>query len=212
MQELVKAANARKAATILKALARRQMTGHFVETGEEALALLKTLLPAGCSVGWGGSATVDALGAKPMLQEAGYRLIDRDAAKTPAERMEKMRESLLADAFLMSTNAITLDGELLNIDGNGNRVAALCFGPKYVIVLAGMNKVAADLHAAYARVKADACVPNAVRFHAGTPCEKTGVCRDCVGPDCLCGQIVVTRNCKIPGRIHVILIDEALGF
>lgn len=211
MQELVKAANARKAATILKALARRQMTGHFVETGEEALALLKTLLPAGCSVGWGGSATVDALGVKPMLQNAGYRLIDRDAAKTPAERMEKMRESLLADAFLMSTNAITLDGELLNIDGNGNRVAALCFGPRRVIVIAGMNKVVSTLDDAIARARHIAAPANLQRFDVKTPCNTTGCCADCVSPQCSCAQIVVTRFSMNPNRIKVVLVGENLG-
>lgn len=207
-----KTANATKAATILRNLEKRQITGHYVETGEEARTLLLTLLTPGCSVGWGGSATIDALQIKPLLREKGFRLIDRDTAKTPAEREEKMRESLLADAFLMSTNAITMNGELLNIDGNGNRVAALCYGPKKVIVIAGMNKVTTNVEDAYHRVKLDACVPNATRFHAGTPCERTGICGNCVGPASLCDQIVLTRNSKIPDRLHVILINEVLGF
>lgn len=212
MDENQRAANAAKAHTILRNLEKRQITGHYVETGADARTLLPTLLEPGCSVAWGGSATLSALQIQPLLREQGFHLIDRDSAKTPEERDARMRQGLLADAFLTSTNAITMDGELLNIDGNGNRVAAICYGPKKVLVVAGMNKVAANLEAAWQRVKLEACVPNAARFHAGTSCARTGVCTNCVGPNCLCSQVVVTRNARIPGRIHVILVDESLGY
>ena len=112
----------------------------------------------------------------------------------------------------MSTNAITTDGQLVNIDGTGNRVAALIWGPKQVIVLAGMNKVCPTLEDAYRRVKNIASPPNCIRLNRKTPCAATGICGDCLSPDCICSQTVLTRRSGIPGRIKVILIGEQLGY
>ena len=122
-----------------------------------------------------------------------------------------MRKALTCDVFLMSANAISEDGQLVNIDGNGNRVAALCFGPKEVIVAAGMNKVAGNLEEAYARARKFAAPVNAQRFNLATPCGKTGLCADCLSPECICSQMVVNRRAS-GGRIKVILVGADLGF
>ena len=138
-------------------------------------------------------------------------MINRDAAETPEERTELMRKALTCDVFLMSANAVSEDGQMVNIDGNGNRVAALCFGPKEVIVVAGMNKVAGNIEEAYARARKFAAPVNAQRFNLGTPCNRTGMCADCLSPDSICSQLVVTRRTS-GGRIKVILVGEDLGF
>ena len=160
-----------------------------------------------------GTATVDALGIKQRLAQEGIALIDRDTAQTPQERQEMLKKALTCGTFLMSSNAISADGQLVNIDGTGNRVAALCFGPDQVIVVAGMNKVAGDLEGAMRRAREVAAPVNAQRF-AGlkTPCSVTGLCADCTGPDSICCQIVTTRICRPAGRIKVVLVGEELGF
>ena len=161
----------------------------------------------------GGTATVDALGIKQRLAQEGIALIDRDTAQTPQERQEMLKKALTCGTFLMSSNAISADGQLVNIDGTGNRVAALCFGPEQVIMVAGMNKVAGDLEGAMRRAREVAAPVNAQRF-AGlkTPCSVTGLCADCTGPDSICCQIVTTRICRPAGRIKVVLVGEELGF
>ena len=125
--------------------------------------------------------------------------------------MDMLRQALTCDTFLMSSNAISEDGQLVNIDGMGNRVAALCFGPKQVIVVAGMNKVAGDLDSAMSRARHIAAPANVQRFDVKTPCAVTGQCGNCTSPDCCCAQIVTTRFSKIPGRIKVVLVGEVLG-
>ena len=112
----------------------------------------------------------------------------------------------------MSTNAITLDGELINIDGKGNRVAFLCFGPQNVLILTGLNKVVTDIESGFKRVQNVASSPNAIRLNRNTPCSITGKCENCYSPDCMCGQFVITRRSGIPNRIKVILIGEELGY
>jgi hypothetical protein len=112
----------------------------------------------------------------------------------------------------MSTNAITLDGELVNVDGNGNRVASLIYGPKHVIVITGMNKVVPDVLQGYDRVRNIASPPNTIRLGKNTPCANTGKCGNCLSPDCICSQIVVTRRSREKERIIVILVNENLGF
>ena len=141
------------------------------------------------------------------------KVIDRAAAATPEEKTELMRQALLCDTYLMSSNAISSDGQLVNIDGNGNRCAALIFGPKQVLVIAGMNKVTGSLESAMDRARNVAAPINAKRF-AGlqTPCYKAGLCGDCLSADCICSQIVITRTSRNKGRIKIILVGESLGF
>lgn len=172
---------------VVKALEKRHFEAYYVSTAAEAVEKVVELIPKEHTVSWGGTATVDALGIKQRLAQEGIALIDRDTAQTPQERQEMLKKALTCGTFLMSSNAISADGQLVNIDGTGNRVAALCFGPDQVIVVAGMNKVAGDLEGAMRRGREVAAPVNAQRF-AGlkTPCSVTGLCADCTGPDSIC--------------------------
>ena len=196
---------------VAAALKKRNMEAYYCSTADEAVEQVLELIPAGDVVSWGGVATVDELGIKERLRHRGQPVIDRDTARTPEERMAMLHQALTCDTFLMSSNAISEDGQLVNIDGMGNRVAALCFGPKQVIVVAGMNKVAGDLNAAIARARNVAAPANAQRFNIKTPCAVNGQCGDCTSPDCICAQMVITRFSKIKGRIKVVLVGEDLG-
>lgn len=197
---------------IINNLAKRNMEGFYCKDSAELVDKVISLIEEGATIAWGGSQSVIECGLMEAVNSGKYNLIDRMSAKTPEESREIFAKTVLSDYFLMSTNAITLDGELVNIDGNGNRVAALIQGPKHVIIVAGMNKVAADIEAAYKRVKTESCPPNAVRLGRNTPCGKTGRCGDCLSPDCFCNQIVVTRRSGHAGRIKVFLVGEELGY
>lgn len=196
---------------VAEAMKKRGFDAYYVSTAEEARAKALELIPEGSTVSWGGSVTIDQIGLKQAVIEGGYEVINRDEAKTPEEKTEFMRKGLTCDVFLMSANAVSEDGQMVNIDGNGNRVAALCFGPKEVIVIAGMNKVAGSLEEAYVRARRFAAPVNAQRFDFETPCSKTGMCADCLSPQCICSQMVVTRRTS-SGRIKVILVGDDLGF
>ena len=197
---------------VAEAMKRRQFQAWYVGTAGEAVEKLLELIDTEDTVGWGGSMTLDALGIKEALRQRGQKLLDRDTVPSAEEKEAMMRAALSADVFLMSSNAITQSGELFNIDGNGNRVAALCFGPKSVIVVAGMNKVVADMEEAYARARHVAAPNNAVRLRTGMPCAQTGACADCLSPGCICAQLVETRFSRPAQKIKVILIGEELGY
>ena len=203
---------ANTAKTILSNLEKRNMKGYYCENAEEARKLIQSLIPVHATVTWGGSETLVETGIMDTLKQGDYILLDRKNAKTPEEARALYGKIVTADYFLTGTNAITVDGELVNIDGNGNRVACLIFGPQHVIVAVGMNKVCANVEDAIRRIHTMACPPNAVRVKASTPCAKTGVCSDCLSPDCICCQTVITRKSRHPGRITVVLIGEDLGF
>ena len=196
---------------VAEAMKKRGFEAYYVSTAEGAREKALELIPENSVVSWGGSMTIDEIGLKQAVIDRGCKVINRDEAERPEERMELMRKALTCDVFLMSANAISEDGQLVNIDGNGNRVAALCFGPKEVIVVAGMNKVAGNLEEAYARARKFAAPVNAQRFNLATPCGKTGLCADCLSPECICSQMVVTRRAS-GGRIKVILVGADLGF
>ncbi len=191
----------------------RGIEGYYCLDREEANAKAKRFLTPDCTVSWGGSVTLSQIGLIDDLRESDdYIIYDRMAAKTPEEKREMYGKIAVCDYYFMSSNAITMDGELVNIDGNGNRVACLCSGPQNVIVVAGMNKVVEDERGAISRVRNIAAPPNAVRLGLDTPCAKSGRCGDCLSPDCICGQIVITRMSRAQGRIKVILVGEELGF
>ena len=197
---------------VAEALNKRYFEAYYCSGRAEALEKILELIPQGHVVSWGGATTVDELGVKDALRQRGQAVIDRDTAKDAQERQEMLKKALTCDTFLMGSNAVSADGQLVNIDGTGNRVAALCFGPSQVIVVAGMNKVAGDLDAAMRRAREVAAPINAQRFQLKTPCSVNGLCADCKGPDSICAQIVTTRMCKPAGRIKVILVGEDLGF
>ena len=195
----------------VEAMKKRHFDAYYCSTAAEAVEKALELIPKTDSVSWGGVMTVDELRLKQRLAQEGYTLIDRDTAKDPVEKQALMHQALSCGTFLMSSNAISEDGQLVNIDGIGNRVAALCFGPKQVIVVAGRNKVAADLDGAVSRARHIAAPANAQRFDGKTPCAVNGQCGDCTSPDCICSQMVITRFCKPAGRIKVVLVGEELG-
>lgn len=208
MDAVTKRANKIKIGTIIENLEKRNMKGYYCQDAGEAKELALSLIGEDDVVAWGGSVTVDQIGIRSELKN----VIDRDAAP-PEDFIKVRRDALLSDVFMTSTNAITMDGELVNIDGMGNRVAAMCFGPGKVIVIAGANKIVRDEEAAIARIKTDACPPNCVRLLKKTPCAATGKCGDCKIPgQTICSYTVTTRFSAIPDRIHVILVNENLGF
>lgn len=199
--------------TLIDKFNKRGIEGYYCDNAEEALLTAKRFLTPGCAVSWGGSQTLIEIGLLEALSTSSdYILYDRDKAKTPEERLQIYSKTVTADYYFMSSNAITLDGQLVNIDGGGNRVACLITGPKNVIVIAGMNKIATDVDAAIDRVRNMATPPNTVRLGRRTPCAETGKCSNCLVEDCICNQIVITRRSGIPGRIKVILVGEELGF
>lgn len=200
------------AETIIKNLKKRRMEGFYCATKEEAVKKALELMPKGASIGWGGSMSLEESGLMEAVRSAEYEIIDREKAKTEEERKEVFAKIVNCDYFLMSTNAITLDGELVNIDGRGNRVSFLCFGPEHVLILAGMNKVVSDVDSAVKRVHDIASPANTVRLNKNTPCAKTGRCADCLSDDCICAQTVITRLSLVPNRIQVILVGEELGY
>ena len=197
---------------VIANLAKRNMEGYYCATKEEALQKALELIPETDVVTWGGSVSIDEIGLLTAVK-ARNPVIDRDTASTMEEKVEMMRKGLTCDTFLMSTNAMSEDGILVNIDGNGNRVASLIFGPKQVVIIAGVNKIAKDLESAIARARGTAAPVNAQRFAGiSVPCAKTGVCVNCNAPDCMCCQVVVTRHSRQAGRIKIILVGENLGF
>lgn len=190
----------------------RGMEGYYCETREEALMTARRFLTPGCSVSWGGSKTLEEIGLIDSLRASDYTVYDRAAAKTPEALSELYANVIRCDYYFMSSNAITLDGQLVNIDGNGNRVSSLIFGPKHVIVIAGMNKLATDVAEAVHRVHLYAAPANAARLGVSTPCAKYGRCADCLETECLCCQTVITRMSRTPGRIKILLVGEELGY
>lgn len=199
--------------TIIKNLAKRRIEGCYCATIEDAEKKAFSYLTENCTVSFGGSMTLEDTGMLTALRhDPNIRLIDRATATTPAEAKKMYHDALSADFYFMSTNAITVDGELVNIDGTGNRVAALIYGPENVIIMAGMNKVTANVEEAISRVHNTATPMNCQRLNKKTPCSATGVCADCLSPDCICNQVVITRRSGIEGRIKVILIGENLGY
>ena len=199
-------------ASILKKLEKRGMEAYYCASKENAVKMILDLIPEHSSVTWGGSMTLAEAGITDALKNSKRTIIDRSTAKTPEETKAIYRSAFSADYYLMSSNAITYDGELVNTDGTGNRVAALIYGPDHVIVVAGMNKLVPDVNAAFARIHNVAAPMNTIRLDIKTPCHKTGLCADCKSPDTICCQTVVTRYSRIPGRIKVILVGEELGY
>ena len=194
---------------IIKGLESRNMTGYYAASKEEALDIALSLIPEGSSVTMGGAMSAHEIGLVDALKNGSYRFIDRDKAE---DRRAAMLAAYDADVFLSSVNAMTDDGILVNIDGNANRVSAICQGPKKVIFIVGMNKVCPDPDTAMKRARNVAAPVNAQRFGLSTPCAKTGKCMDCKSPDTICCQFLVTRFSRHPGRIHVILVNDSLGY
>jgi hypothetical protein len=199
--------------TMIKNFKKRNIDAYYCNTSEEAVTLAMELMSAGGTVGMGGTETVKETGLLDAVKvNPNLTFLDRSLATTAEKKKEIYRNSFFCDYYLMSSNAITIDGELINIDGNGNRVACLIYGPDQVLILAGMNKVVDSVEAGLERIGTHAAPPNAARLGTKTPCGVLGHCGDCHSEDCMCCQIVVTRHSRQKGRIKVILIGEELGF
>jgi L-lactate utilization protein LutB len=197
---------------VVKALKARSFDAYYFDETTEAVEKIISLIPKDHLVSWGGSMTLVDLGIQERLVKDGYSVLDRDKAATSEERVDIMRRALLCDTFLSGTNALSEDGQLVNIDGNGNRVAAMIYGPKHVIVVTGMNKAAKTYEDAVVRARTIAAPLNVQRFpNLKTPCNENGTCANCQSADTICSFFVTTRFCRPAGRIKVILIGKDLG-
>ena len=204
--------NERLAKTIIKNLKRRHIEGYYCATAEEAVRKVSELIDDGSSVTWGGTMTVRDMGIPDALKRRGtLEVLDRDQVETPEEKQAMYLRAFSTDVYLSSANAISEDGVIVNIDGNGNRVAAITWGPKKVIFVIGMNKVAQTVEAALARARSTASPVNATRFDINTPCQVDGVCHNCNSPESICNYVHFLRNSP-RGRHVVVLVGESLGY
>lgn len=197
----------------VRALQRNGFDAQAVPTAAEAAARVLGYARPGASVGFGGSMTIAALGVKAELGKLGAVLLDHNApGLSPAEKREVLRKQLTCDLFLSSSNAVTLEGALVNVDGNGNRVAALTFGPAKTVVVVGANKVVRDEAAAWDRIETVASPMNARRLAKQTPCVKAATCQDCEGDDRICRIYHVLRRRPALSDFTVLVVGEPLGF
>ena len=208
MNENITKRNKLLAETVIKGLKSRNMSGYYAATKEDALKQALELIPEGSTIAMGGCMSAHEIGLIKALEAGNYHYLDR-AKMDPREGLMAAYDS---DIFLSSANAITNDGIMVNIDGNANRVSCIAQGPKKVVFIVGMNKVCADLDSAMKRARNVAAPCNAQRFEVKTPCKETGKCFDCKSPDTICCQFLITRFSKHAGRIHVILVNDSLGF
>ena len=208
MDPMINKRNELLARKTIKGLASRRMCGYYAKDREEALALALSLIPEGSSVSMGGSMSVREIGLRDALIQGNYRFIDRDSM----DRRDAYRLTFDADFFLSGANAITDDGVIVNIDGNGNRLSAIAYGPKKILFIVGMNKVCPDVESAVKRARSVAAPTNVQRFDRNTPCRTLGTCINCKSPDCLCSEMLITRFGFTEGRFHVILVGEPLGY
>lgn len=190
-----------------------RMKPYFVETREELYGVIRELIKDDKLITSGGSMTLKESGVTDLLmKEFDAAYLDRSKGKDKGEVDEIMRKAFVSDTFFASSNAITEDGELYNVDGNGNRVSAMIYGPKQVIVVAGVNKIVKDLAEAKARVEKIAAPKNTVRLSCDTPCAKTGECMHCHSPARICCSYVTLAHQRVPDRIKVIIVNEDLGY
>lgn len=211
MTQMEKAYFEKRGQILVKNLRSRHFDAWYCATKEEALQKVLELIPEGAKVGWGGVLSAQQIGLFDALRSGNYDLLDRDLCQTAEEREQMMKDALFSDVFLTGANGLSLDGQMVNIDGTGNRVGAIIYGPKKVIVIAGMNKVCDTLEEAVKRAREVAAPLNMMRFMKDTPCAATGKCGDCKAEGCICNQIVITRHCRPVGRIQFVLVGEQLG-
>lgn len=205
--------NQKLAQELIKQLNRRHIEAFYCPTGEEAVKKVSELIADGSTVTWGGTATVRDLGIPAMLKNRGtLQVLDRDEVETPEEKQKMYLKAFSADVYLTSANAISEDGVIVNIDGNGNRIAAISWGPKRVIFVIGLNKVAQTVEAALARARGIASPINSQRFEMNTPCKLDGKCHNCNSPESICSYVHFLRNSRGGGRHIVVLVGENLGY
>ena len=191
--------NKKRADILIKNLTSRHFGAYYCETKAEALQKALSLIPEGSKVGWGGAMSAQEIGLLDALEAGNWNAVGRNTDGGE-------------DAFITGANGLSMDGQMVNIDGMGNRISAIIYGPKTVVVIAGMNKVVDTVEAAVQRARTIAAPINIQRFQKTTPCAQTGVCHDCKNEDCICNHILVTRHCRPTGRIQFVLVGEDLGF
>ena len=211
MTDMQKKYYERRVEILVRNLKNRHFDAYYCPTKADALKKALELIPRGATVGWGGVLSAHQIGLIEALHQGDYRPIDRERCQTPEEKLQAAKDSMFADVFLTSANGLSLDGQMVNIDGTGNRVAAIVYGPKEVLVIAGMNKVTDTLDQAMDRARTVAAPMNQQRFQLNNPCTATGTCADCKSETCICNQILITRHCRPVGRIKFILVGEDLG-
>lgn len=197
---------------IIMNLKKRNIEAFCYENSKAMVEDILTKIPAGSSVSWGGSESLKECGLMDAIQNGSYTLIDRFSAKTAEEKRELYGKAVMADVYLMSTNAITYDGELINIDGVGNRLACLMHGSKEVFIIAGMNKFVGSIDEGIHRIENIAAPANVQRLNRNTPCHALGKCTHCFSEESVCSHTVITRRNPHPGRIKVFLVPENLGY
>ncbi len=209
MDENITKRNELLAQKVISGINSRNMTGYYAADKEEALKIALSLIPKGSTIAMGGSVSAGEIGLVDVVKTEKYNFIDRSKAE---DKRAAELAAYDADVFLGSANAITEDGVMVNIDGNSNRVSAYAYGPKKLVLIVGMNKVTADVDAAMKRARNIAAPVNAQRFGLSTPCSKTGSCLNCKSPDTICCQFLVTRFSRHKDRIHIIMVNDTLGF
>ena len=204
--------NEKLAQKMIKSLERRHFNAFYCKTYKDAINKILEIIPHGSSITWGGSMTIRDMGLTQSLHENDYKVYDRDLAPTREEAAKIYLKAFECDYYLSSVNAISEDGVIVNIDGNGNRVAAITWGPRRVILVVGLNKVCQDVPSALARARSTAAPVNAARFDINTPCQADGICHNCHSPESICNYIHFLRNSHPAKRHIVILVGEDLGY
>ena len=212
MNENITKRNQLLAQKVIKGLESRNMKGYYAADKEDALKIALELIPENSSVTMGGAMSAREIGLVDAIKNGKYHFIEREGASTDEEKRKATLEGYDADYFLASANAMTEDGVIVNIDGNSNRVSMIAHGPKHVLFIVGMNKICDDVDGAMKRARNVAAPINAQRFDLNTPCAKTGSCMNCKSPDTICCQFLITRYSRHTDRIHVILVNDNLGF
>ena len=204
--------NEKLAQKLIKNLQRRHYDAYYCRTADDVVNKVRELIPEGSSISWGGSMSIRDTGVTQMLKQGNYQVFDRDDVTTNEDKLRIYRKAFECDYYLASVNAMSEDGILVNIDGNGNRVAAITWGPEHVILVVGLNKVCQDLDAAVKRARSEAAPVNMARFDFATPCQTDGTCHNCLSRDSICNYISIQRMSHPAGRHIVILTDENIGY
>lgn len=213
MNDVALWSNEMKINRTIEALKKNNINGYYAKNRDEVIKLIEDIVAEGSKVAVGGSETLSELGVLEHLRSGRYDFLDRYKAElTPEEVTNIFKQSFLADAYLSGCNAITENGELYNVDGNGNRVAAMLYGPDKVIVICGVNKIVKDVDEAIKRNRAISAPMNAKRLKRKTPCAKVGYCMDCNSPERICNEYTLIKKQRLPERMHVIFLNENLGY
>ena len=212
MKEPEKICYEKRGEILVKHLQQRHFDAYYCSDKQSALQKALELIPEGAAVAWGGAMSAQQIGLLDAISAGNYDAVPSHPSETAEQQRQKAKDSMFCDVFITGANGLSLDGQMVNIDGTGNRVAATIYGPGTVLVIAGMNKVEPTLEDAVKRARNTAAPMNMQRFtNKHTPCAETGICGDCKSADCICNQIVITRHCRPTGRIKFILVGEDLG-